>query len=335
MPSVTIWRGPWWTCIWRSRKSKNEAALSENSSIEFQAAEWIERRTGGEPFDETAFQAWLAADPGRQPVFDAMWRHIMGSDMNAALRAYDKRGASGRNLAVGGLAALLVVAGGYKATPSVELYFAQPREYAVAGEEVREIRLEDGTRLFLAGGADVKVRYTRHDRVVELGQGTIFAKVAHDEGRPFRVDTGEARIVDIGTSFEVLSKPGEIRVSVASGVVRFGRSGWFDKPIELIRRQSATLDRTGLKRTADVSPDNVARWRSEWVEYKGTPLRQVIADLQTLSPLPIRIADESLANKLVGGRIRLTDPVGQLQNLAIIYEFQVRRSDNGLIVSKN
>lgn len=259
----------------------------------------------------------------------------MGSDMNAALHAYDRRGVSGRSAAVGALVALLVIAGGYKAVPLIELYWAEPRKYAVTGDEIREIRLGDGTQLFLAGGGDVKVRYTRHDRVVELTHGAIFVNVAHDGRRPFRVDTGNARITDIGTSFEVLSKPGNIRVTVASGVVRFGRNGWFDKPIELVRKQSATLDRAGLNRIADVSPDAVARWRSEWVEYKGAPLRQVIADLQTLSSLPIRIADQGLANRLVGGRIRLTDPVGQLHNLAIIHEFQVRRSDDGLIISKN
>lgn len=309
--------------------------MSETSSIKWEAAQWIERRIGDEEFDETGFEAWLADDPRRQPVFDTMWRRVMGSDMDVALNVYNRRGATTRALVAGGAAFLLIAVGGYQAMPWVGLRLAQPQEFAVADGKVREVILADGTRLTLAGGAEVEVRYTRHDRVVGLTRGTIFANVAHDERRPFRVETGDARIVDIGTSFEIVSKPRNIRVTVATGVVQFGKKGWFSKPINLTAKQAAILDRKGLNRIADVSPDSVANWRSEWVEYKGAPLRRVIADLQSLSPLPIEIADESLTNKPVSGRIRLTDPVGQLQNLSITHSFHIRHTADALVMSKN
>lgn len=290
---------------------------------------------GNEEFDEAAFNAWLAGDPRRQPVFDTMWQRLMGSDMDAALNAYGRRGTARRTHVASGVAILLVVAVGYKAMPWIELRLAQPQEYAVAEGKVREVRLADGTQLTLAGGADVKVRYTRHDRMIELAHGTIFINVAHDEQRPFRVDTGNASIVDIGTSFEVLSRPEKTRVTVASGVVQFGRNSWFSKPMSLTVSQAAILDQKSLNRIADVNPNNVARWRTEWAEYKGTPLRQVIADLQSLSPLPIEIADERLADKPVSGRIRLTDPVGQLQNLSITHRFRISKTEGALVISKN
>lgn len=289
---------------------------------------------GDEAFDEAAFDAWLAGDPRCRPAYDTMWRRIMGSDMDAALQAYGRAGGSGNAWLVGGVAVLLVVLGGYKSLPLIALHFAQPQDYAVADGKVRSVTLADGTRLTLGGGARVKVRYTRHDRVVELTQGALFANVVHDAQRPFRIDTGNARIVDVGTSFEVSTKPGSIRVTVASGVVRFGRNGWFDAPVQLRARQAAILDKAGLNRAADVAPDEVARWRGEWMEYRGTPLRQVIADLQSLSPLPIAIADESLAEKPVSGRIRLTDPAGQLENLSITHAFRVRKSESALTISK-
>jgi len=262
-----------------------------------------------------------------------MWQRIMGSDMDAALNAYGRRGASTRTWLASGAVVLLVLLGGYKATPFIELRLAQPQKYAVADGGIREITLSDGTQLTLAGSAQVEVRYTNHDRVVELTHGTIFANVAHDQRRPFRVDTGNARIVDIGTSFEVDSKPGNIRVTVASGAVRFGRNGWFREPIRLTAKQAAILDQQGLSRTADINPNGIAKWRNEWVEYKGEPLRQVIADLQSLSPLPIDIVDEKLANKPVSGRIRLTDPIRQLQNLSITHSFIIRHIDNRIEIS--
>jgi transmembrane sensor len=179
------------------------------------------------------------------------------------------------------------------------------------------------------------VRYTGHDRRVDLARGTIFADVAHDPDRPFRIHTGDAQILDVGTSFEVLSRPGMVRVAVATGNVRFGREGWFDKPLELVAQQAARLDGEGLVRTADVDPGAVARWRVEWAEYKGAPLSEVVADLQSLSPLPIEIADRSLARRPVSGRIRLTDPIEQLQNLAIIHAFRLRRVGDRIVLTTN
>jgi transmembrane sensor len=287
-----------------------------------------------EPFDDAAFASWLAGDPRRSAVFDAMWRRIMGSDMDAALNGYTHRAVSRRAWAAGSAALLVILTGGYQALPLVELSLAPTQRYAVTDKQVREIALPDGTRLTLAGGAEIAIRYTRGGRRVELSHGTIFANVAHDTGRPFQVDTRHARIVVVGTDFEVSSKPEHVRVTVASGVVRFGDDGWFSKPISLTAMQAATLGRHGLQRIADVAPDEVASWRSEWAEYKGAPLRRVIADLQTLSPLPIQIAGGELADKPMSGRIRLTDPVEQLQNLSIIYDFEVHHTDEALIISQ-
>lgn len=286
-------------------------------------------------FDEAAFDAWLAGDPRRKPTFDTLSRRLMGAEMDAALTAYKRQGAKRRTALAGAAAALIAIAGGYQAIPLIELSLARSQDYAVADGQVRDVTLADGTVLTLAGNAAVKVLYTRHDRIVELAHGTIFANVAHDTRRPFRIDTGNARIVDVGTSFEVLSRPGNVRITVASGIVEFGTKGWFSKPMALTVRQAAVLDEQGLKRIADVSPDQVARWRGEWAEYKGASLGQVIADLQGLSPLPIEIAGQSLAGKPVSGRIKLTDPIGQLENLAITHEFRIERTDQALVIRPN
>jgi transmembrane sensor len=289
---------------------------------------------GGEPFDREGFDAWLAGDSNRRPLFDTMWQRIMGPTMDRALGTFVQQRRSGRSLLAGSVAALVALYGGYLAWPSFELFLAQPQEYAAADRTIREVSLQDGTRLTLAGGADVQVRYTSHARQVELRRGTIFANVAHDGNRPFRIDSGSARIIDIGTRFEVSKKPSSLRVTVASGAVRFGSNGWFGKQLDLSAQQAAILSETGLKRADDVNRDGIARWRAEWVEYHDTPLRQVVADLESVSPLPIRIAGKGLADLKVTGRIRLIDPARQIDNLAIIHDFAVDRRDGAIVLSK-
>lgn len=285
-------------------------------------------------FDEGAFDAWLASDPRHRSVFEAMWRRTMGSQMDNALSVYERRRTLHRALPVAGAAALALV-GGIQAMPVIEGYFAPVKEYHVAQGAMRTVALTDGTKLVLAGGASLKVRYTRHERRVELTNGTLFAEVVHDEDRPFRIEAGETRIVDLGTSFEVVSKPSLVQVTVATGAVRFGRNQWFGKSLDLGSNQAATLDQTGLNRIADANARSIAAWRQGWAEYKGAPLRQVVADLQSLSPLPITIADAELADRRVSGRIKLTDPVGQLENLAIVQAIRLERTESGFLLSKN
>lgn len=311
------------------------AEVSEDSSNEWQAAQWVGRQMGNQPFDKDGFDAWLAGDPHRKALFDAMWQRVMGPQMDQTLGAVVRQQRSKQALVVGSVVAALVLFAGYQALPTIELFLSQPLEYAAADGTIREIRLEDGTRLTLAGGTDVRVRYARHTREVELTRGTIFADVMHDEARPFHIDAGDARIADLGTRFEVSRKPSFVRVTVEAGAVRFGTDGWFGRQVDLTARQAAVLSATDLGRIDDVTQDGVARWRTEWVEYHDAPMRQVVADLESVSPLPISIAGKNLANLRVSGRIRLTDPMRQVDNLSFIHNFSISQRGGTIILSDN
>lgn len=284
-----------------------------------------------EPFDTARFDAWIAADPRHKALFDTMWRRVMGPDMDAALQAYGHRRRARKHMLAGGAAAVLAMLGGYQALPSIELFLTEPRIYAASDNSIRKVRLQDGTQLTLAGGANVHIRYTRHAREIELTRGTMFADVAHDKGRPFRIEAGAGEVTVLGTRFELSKKSSTIRVTVESGHVRFGRNGWFNTPISLVAEESATLAGESLKRQDHTG--GIARWRSEWVEYHEAPLREVVADLESVSPLPIRISGDALAAKRVSGRIRLIDPVKQIENLSIIHNFSVKKNDYYIIVS--
>ncbi len=198
---------------------------------------------------------------------------------------------------------------------------------------MRTVALADGTKIVLAGGASL-VRTRRHERLVELTHGAIFADVAHDKDRPFRVDTGGTRIVDIGTSFEVVSKPSLVRSRSRPApfdlVAVNGSAGRSISGRTRLRPRSTGLNRIGRKLLS------VAPWRNEWAEYKGAPRSARSSRIcKACRPLPIRIADAQLANRRVSGRIKLTDPVGQLENLAIVQAFRIERTEDGFLLSKN
>lgn len=319
---------------WRGLKC--EASLKEDDTIELEAAQWVVSRMNEESFDREGFDAWLAGDPRRKPLFDTMWRRIMGRNMDQVLNAYRRQRQSRRVFAAGSIACMLVLLGGYQAQPLIELFLAAPTIYAATDGAIREVRLDDGTQLMLASGAEVHVRYTRHRREVTLTRGTIFADVSRDENRKFHVKAGDGEVSVLGTRFEVAMKPAVVRVTVEEGKVRFGRDSLFSSPLELGANETASLSATALKRNKNASSRrSIARWRAEWAEYDNAPLSQVVTDLESVSPLSIVIGDSGLADRRVSGRIRLTDPMKQVQMLSVMHAFKIHRNKDTIILSSD
>lgn len=69
--------------------------------------------------------------------------------------------------------------------------------------ETRAITLSDGSRLVLDTTSRARVVFTWAARDIELLDGQAHFEVARDPVRPFRVRTGSAEVVAIGTTFDV------------------------------------------------------------------------------------------------------------------------------------
>lgn len=310
------------------------AEISEGNGAEWEAAQWVARRMGDQPYDEEGFHTWLSGDPQRKPLFEKMWGSVMGMGMDSALDSMVRQQRTKKAAIAAGIAAASLLVGLYMALPTVELFMASPQYYAASDGTIRTITLEDGTRLIMAGGAQLRVRYTSHNREVELLRGTVFANVAHNAGRPFRIEAGKGRVTVLGTKFEVALKPENIRVTVEEGHVRFGPARWFSKPLDLTASQAASLHQHDMRLDKEKGAHaDVARWRKEWVEYRDVQLERVIEDLGSASPVPISISDNRLARLRVSGRIRLTDPVKQIENLSYIHDFNVDKTEDAIVIS--
>lgn len=230
-------------------------------SLDDQALDWFVRRGGGlDTVEETAFQAWLVADPAHRTAYARWqddWRALdalpaAGID---ALRhppeAATQCAASERSVRAavpvapdrrnwwGGLLggapraafaafALVAVVGGGLAWQ----HWQQPvftAQYASARGEQLDVTLPDGSSLRLDTGTRVEVAIYRHRREVRLPEGQALFAVAPDAGRPFDVLAGATRITVVGTRFSVRNTPGiagdaAVRVAVEEGRVRVRRA---------------------------------------------------------------------------------------------------------------
>ena len=312
---------------------------SSSAVVEDAAIAWLtERDDGFSPARERAFAHWLRTDP-RHAAAIARLEQTLGllgelpefrSEINTAFDraapvvAFPPASAEqptlaraprrwSRPLAWAGLAAALTLGSyvGWRALqPPREIHFTT----TVAGYE--RARLDDGSTLELNAASAVRVQFTAAERHVKLESGEAHFAVAHDTARPFIVSAGGIAVRAVGTAFNVrYATGGDIEVTVTEGKVRIGQSGPASAAAE-----SAPLVSAGQRivlphhapppTVENIDPATLRAalaWQSRLADFAEAPLADVIARFNARSRIQLLIADETLADRRIGGTFALDE----------------------------
>lgn len=152
-----------------------------------------------------------------------------------------------------------------------------PEQIATAPGEHRTIDLADGSRIILNGNTRITIDRDK-PRHVELAQGEALFEVRHDEANPFLVVTGNTRLLDAGTVFNVIAEGnGALDVEVAEGAVIYQPGAG---QVRLDPGDGLSRSRAGaLPVLRKASPENVGGWRSGALYYNRAPLDRIAQDL--------------------------------------------------------
>jgi len=152
-----------------------------------------------------------------------------------------------------------------------------PEQIATAPGEHRTIELADGSRIILNGGTRITIDRDT-PRHVELAQGEALFEVKHDEANPFLVVTGNTRLLDAGTVFNVIAQGnGALDVEVAEGAVIYQPGA---DQLRLDPGDGLSRSRAGaLPVLRKANPQNVGGWRSGALYYDRAPLDRIAQDL--------------------------------------------------------
>jgi transmembrane sensor len=262
------------------------------------ALDWVVR-TGSDAFDDwPAFQEWLEADPRHASAYHAMSADVdeMAAVVPAEVAAPMVVPMPRRRWPVwagGAIAASLALVVGYGAIETR----AHPYAVETSAGSMRTVRLADGSTI--AMGGSTRLMLDRNDpRVATLERGEAMFVVRHDDNDPFEVSVGGARLVDVGTAFDVKHARGETRVAVSEGAVDYnpGREG-----IRLVKGQGL-LVRDGEATVTTVDVASVGSWRDSVLAYEGATLAEVADDLSRALGVDLR-ADPGVAKRPFSGSI--------------------------------
>lgn len=272
------------------------------------ALDWAIRVRDPDFDDWDGFSAWLEAHPDHAAAYDAA---CDADDAVAGLFATPPapriqptpappRAArmSRRWVAGGGaVAAAVALAFVYNGMEGRIGGGGAPYSIQTAPGVTRSIELAGGSRIVLNGDS----RVTLDDaapRAARLDRGEALFVVAHDARNPFIVDVGRARLVDLGTVFNVAFDDESTRVAVSEGIVLYNP----DAQAVRLDAGRALEERGGRITVRPVAPDAVGGWQRGSLSFDSAPLSQVAADLSRTLGTRIR-PDAAVAQRRFTGTI--------------------------------
>ncbi|MEM9182193.1 MAG: FecR domain-containing protein [Pseudomonadota bacterium] len=182
------------------------------------------------------------------------------------------------------LTAWLVTLNDQRVPSGAETVVAAPAKPAVnyeTGRYHREIKLSDGSTLWLDWHSQISVSMQEDKRRLTFHRGRAAFSVAPDTRRPFEVSAGGLTTRVTGTQFEVdLRRSERPAISVVEGSVEVS---FESQTLALRARDYVVLQGRDLELSASTFRDELSGWRDGRLVLRDVSLSEAIATLQHYS----------------------------------------------------
>jgi transmembrane sensor len=329
------------------------------------AADWVARLDAGAltPAQERELQEWLDSDPRCLGAFARARAIFISPGIAAAIPI--KRRAPVANVVSSPLArrsflaaAALGLAGSAFLLGRREQ--SEKRLYVSELGEVRQIPLEDGSRITLNTNSVVQVEYRKESRMVALQRGEAYFEVAKNSERPFIVVGSSAQARAVGTAYSVRlgDEDGQMQIRVASGRVAvepprpelaapldpirnlFGSKSTHGAYLNANQEAEVRVGKDGLDKgeiqvsIRDLQPGIFERslmWREGLLSFEGVTLAEAIAEFSRYSRQKILIRG-ALAHERVSGLFAAADPAAFSRAIAASLKIKIRTEPDALVL---
>ncbi|HTO39523.1 MAG TPA: FecR domain-containing protein [Rhizomicrobium sp.] len=218
----------------------------------------------------------------------------------------------------------------YAATqPPEGQIFATP----IGGRET--ITLADGSQIEL--NTNSEIRLPRGARQAVLIRGEAYFHIKHDPQHPFTLDAGKHRIVDLGTKFVVRQNANDLEVTLVEGRARVESASGGANPKSAVLNPGdvaiATRDDLTVMRKPLTALSDSLSWRSGFVVFHHTTLREAADELNRYNVGKIVIADANVGERVFGGKFRTTDSERFANVVGMALGLTVERRGSEIVIS--
>jgi transmembrane sensor len=228
----------------------------------------------------------------------------------------------------------------------------------VTGER-SAVTLGDGSQVTLDTQSEIRIAFSKEERIVRLTRGQAIFEVAKDPSRPFVVEVNHRRFIALGTAFDVRVDDKQIKVTMIEGTVRVepspqnlvAEAGKTSKPrstanggpatregeagsatIFLTAGEQLTVDANTRDYVRPADSDRITSWRRGQVIFDNTRLTDAVAELNRYSEIKIELADAALADLRLSGAFTTGRLTVFVEAVTTYFPVQVTRSDDRAVV---
>lgn len=202
------------------------------------------------------------------------------------------------------------------------------------------ITLSDGSRVMLNAESSLGFpeRFTGEVREIYL-EGEAYFEVVNDADRIFRVYAEGALIEVLGTSFNInarVTEYGQVNVVVSEGTVTLkGKEEKAEQAVTITKgMMSGWSKEKGASVPVKVNLQSKLAWLRGELNFEGTPLRDVIIQLERRYNIIINVEDESLLSRRLTASFH-TEPIDEIiQNVAFTIDVTYRKKEDNLYYLK-
>jgi transmembrane sensor len=196
--------------------------------------------------------------------------------------------------------------------------------------ERQNITLKDGSAVLLNANSSLISSQRLRSREILLVQGEALFTIKH-EMRPFIVKVDRARILDIGTVFNIIKWNDSFVTTVTEGEIEI-YTGETKQRLVTGSSIKVTGDVAGTPYAADL--EMITAWQSGKIMFNGTALKEAVSQIQRYRKAPIRLEGDLQQIKITGiYDIKKIDTL--IDSLPSIFPVKVNRlADGEISISK-
>jgi transmembrane sensor len=195
--------------------------------------------------------------------------------------------------------------------------------------EYKYLLLPDSTQVWLNAVSSLEFpdHFEENKREVFLS-GEAYFDVKHAEKTPFIIHTGNISTTVLGTAFNIKAYPDRktIIVAVSRGKVKVSRG---DELVATLTKgqQVKVSNKNNEIATKNISETQVAAWQQGNMVYDDESISDIIADLERMYNVNIRLTNENIRNLKVRTSFQREDGIEHaLQILCILTDTKLEQS---------
>jgi len=207
--------------------------------------------------------------------------------------------------------------------------------------DISPVALSDGSHIVLNSGSEVKFpeKFGSDSREVYFW-GEAFFEIASDPTRPFVIETGDARIKVLGTSFNVKAYPGTgiTEVVVNTGTVLFYHVDNDDNilgQVILHKGEKGTYNHATRKLARVLNTDlNIISWKTNILVFNETSLDEVMVVVGKKYGVNFHMDNSELSRLKLTATFDNESLDSVLEVLSLVHKLQFTHNGKDYLVAK-